>query len=90
MNDNSGPLVRVNSKAMESFSVFYLVGGYANFVCNSVKGKFSWEEAKKKVASLENMGYKSMAVQNGHIVGGYLSHTDFESTEKAQEYYRSL
>jgi hypothetical protein len=75
---------------MDLFSVFYLVGGSSNFVCKSVVGKFSFEQANKEVASLEKMGYKAMAVKNGHVIGGYCSFSDFQTTEQAQEYYRSL
>jgi hypothetical protein len=75
---------------MDFFSVFYLVGGSANFVCKSLVGKFSFEDAQKEVAQLEKMGYKSMAVKNGHVIGGYCSYTDFANTQLAKEYYVSL
>jgi hypothetical protein len=72
------------------FKVFYLVGGFANFVCKSVNGIFSFENAQKEVSELERMGYKSMAVKNGHMIGGYCSFSDFEDASKAKEYYQSL
>jgi hypothetical protein len=75
---------------MVSFSVFYLVGGSANFVCKSVVGGFSFEDAQKEVAELQRMGYKSMAVKDGHVVGGYSSYSDFATAELAKEYYQSL
>jgi hypothetical protein len=74
---------------MELFSVFYLVGGSSNFICKSVVGKFSYEQAQSEVAELKKMGYKAMAVKNGHIVGGYCSFTDFESQKLAVEYYQN-
>lgn len=75
---------------MDSFSVFYLVGGSSNFVCKSVVGKFSFESSQKEVYELQKMGYKAMAVKNGHIVGGYCSFSDFESIELAVSYYKSI
>lgn len=75
---------------MESYSVFYLVGGSTNFVCRSVTGRHLWETALKEVNILQNMGYKAMSVKNGHIIGGYCSATDFDMIESAKEYYNSL
>lgn len=75
---------------MGLFSVFYLIGGSANFVCKSLVGKFSFEDAQKEVVQLQKMGYKAMAVKNGHVIGGYCSYTDFANTELAKEYYDSL
>lgn len=75
---------------MQLFSVFYLSGGYANFVCKSVYGQFSFENAQNKVAELQKMGFKSIAVKDGHIVGGFLSFSDFQSESEAKEYYDSL
>jgi hypothetical protein len=75
---------------MELFSVFYLVGGSSNFVCQSLFGKFSFEQANKEVDSLKRMGYKAMAVKNGHVIGGYCSFTDFENTTIAKEYFFSI
>jgi hypothetical protein len=72
------------------FKVFFLVGGSANFVCKSVKGVFSFENGQKEVDELVRMGYKAMAVKNGHIVGGYCSFNEFENAEMAREYYNSL
>jgi hypothetical protein len=72
------------------FKVFFLVGGSANFVCKSVKGIFSFENAQKEVDELVRMGYKAMAVKNGQVIGGYCSYSDFETAEKAMEYYSSL
>lgn len=72
------------------YSVFYLVGGYSNFVCKSIVGKFSFDNAKKEVEELNKMGYKSMYVKDGHIVGGYCSHSDFEDPQQAKEYFVSL
>lgn len=82
----SGLTIRV----MDLFSVFYLVGGSSNFVCKSLFSKYSWEKAQEEVESLEKMGYKAMAVKNGHIIGGYCSHSDFTSKEEAKKYYESL
>jgi hypothetical protein len=75
---------------MDLFLVFYLVGGSTNFVCKSLVGKFSFEDAQKEVAELQKMGYKAMAVKNGHVIGGYCSYTDFANTELAKEYYATL
>jgi hypothetical protein len=75
---------------MELFSVFYLVGGSTNFVCKSLVSKFSFEQAKKEVAELERMGYKSMSVKNGHIIGGYSSYNEFNNSLEAELYYKSL
>lgn len=75
---------------MGFYSVFYLVGGSANFVCQSMIGKFSWEKAQEEVADIKKMGYKAMAVKDGHIIGGYCSYTDFSSKEEAAEYYHSV
>lgn len=75
---------------MDLFTVFYLVGGSSNFVCRSILGKFNWEDAKKEVAKIQKMGYKAMAIKNGHIIGGYCSYTDFESPQDAKNYYSSL
>ena len=75
---------------METYTVFYLVGGSTNFVCHSLIGKHSWELATKEVNTLQTMGYKSMAVKNGHIIGGYCSYSDFDTIEKAKEYYNTL
>jgi hypothetical protein len=69
---------------------FFLVGGSANFVCKSVKGLFSFENSQEIVADLKKMGYKAMAVKNGHIVGGYCSSNEFENPDLAKEYYNSL
>ena len=75
---------------MQLFSVFYLSGGYANFVCKSVYGQFSFENAQKKVIELQKMGFKSMVVKDGHIVGGFLSFSDFQNEFEAKEYYYSI
>lgn len=75
---------------MVLFSVFYLVGGSTNFVCQSLVGRFSFEDAQKEVANLNKMGYKAMAVKNGHIIGGYCSYSDFANTQLAKEYYAAL
>jgi len=73
-----------------TYSVFYLIGGSSNFVCKSVTGRFTWEQSQVKVNELISMGYKSMAVRNGHIVGGYCSYTDFNTKEQSLAYYNSL
>lgn len=75
---------------MANYSVFYLVGGSTNFICKSIKGIFTWDEAKKEVEELQRMGYKAMAVKDGNIVGGYCSYTDFDSTDQAKEYYSNI
>jgi len=72
------------------YSVFYLTGGSKNFVSKKVFGEFDWEQAKKEVESLQNMGYKAMAVKNGHIIGGYCSYSDFDTPEESEDYYRGL
>jgi hypothetical protein len=72
------------------FSVFYLVGGHSNFVCKSLVGKFSFDNAKKEVSKLEKMGYKAMCVKNGHVIGGYCSYTDFDNPKLAKDYYDTL
>ena len=77
-------------RVMATYSVFYLVGGSVNFVCKSLVGKFTWDAAKSEVESLNRMGYKAMAVKDGHIVGGYQSFSDFDSPEAAKEYYTNL
>lgn len=72
------------------FTVFYLTGGSKNFVCKKVFGRFDWQQAKKEVESMQKMGYKAMAVKNGHIIGGYCSYADFDTPEEAEEYYKGL
>ena len=72
------------------YSVFYLVGGYSNFVCQAVVGRHTLEIANGKVAEINRMGYKAMAVKDGHLVGGYCSHTDFATKEEAKAYYYSV
>jgi hypothetical protein len=72
------------------YCVFYLIGGSTNFVCNKIQGRFNDKQSQIEVAELERMGYKAMAVKSGDVVGGYSSFTDFDSTEDAVKYYRSL
>jgi len=75
---------------MDTYSVFYLVGGSANFVCKALYGKFPFNKATEEVESLKKSGYKAMAVKNGHLIGGYCSFSDFTTKEQAQEYYKSI
>jgi hypothetical protein len=77
-------------KSIEMYSVFFLTGGSSNFVCKSLFSKYSFEDAQIKVEELRKMGYKSMAVKNGHVIGGYCSYSDFDSKEQALDYYNSL
>ena len=72
------------------FSVFYLVGGSTNFVCQSLYGVFSFENAQKEVTALEKAGYKAISVKDGKTVGGYCSYTDFDNENDALKYYLSL
>jgi len=72
------------------YSVFYLVGGSSNFVCKALYSRYTWEQAQKEVQEIRTAGYTAMAVKNGHVLGGYCSYSDFETPEKATEYYRSL
>lgn len=79
-----------NSSSEAVYSVFYLIGGSSNFVNNKIQGRFTWDVAQNHVADLERMGYKAMAVKNGHIIGGYCSACEFETQHKAKEYYDTL
>jgi hypothetical protein len=74
--------------SMNLFSVFYLVGGYGNFRCQPVIGKFSYENAQAQVREIERMGYKAIAVSNGKT--GFLSFSDFASAEEAKSYHDGL
>ena len=43
---------------MANYSVFYLVGGSTNFICKSIKGIFTWDEAKKKLKNFKGWDIK--------------------------------
>lgn len=72
------------------YTVFYLVGGSSNFVCKKVFGRFDFDDAGKNVNDLKRMGYKSMSVKDGHIIGGYCSYNEFSSQEEASNYFNSI
>lgn len=37
---------------MANYSVFYLVGGSTDFICKSIKGIFTWDEAKEYYSNI--------------------------------------
>ena len=69
-----------------AFSVFYLVGGHANFVQRQALGKFNREDAAQKVAELQRMGYKAIASQGE----GLKSFNEFTSSEEARQYFQAM
>ena len=75
--------------AKREYTVFYLHGGNLNFVCHEVIGRMTLEEANAKVADIRRWYMPALAVKNGHQLGGFESHTDFETNEEKKAYFDS-
>jgi hypothetical protein len=79
---------------METYLVFYFKGGQFNFTAHKLLSIFTHKEAISEVVSLRKQGYMALAaysdLSNIAAFGGIKSFGDFETAEKAIEYYEML
>lgn len=74
---------------MKNFTVYYLVGGYENFIARRLHNGYSEVEANEEVESLKKMGYPAMKVEaeKASYLGGMCSHTEFETVAARRKYW---
>lgn len=71
------------------FTVYYIIGGYENFVARKLHNGYTESLANEMVADLNKMGYPAMKIEvsKASFIGGMCSYNEFETPTARRKYW---